>query len=380
VVFDLNGTLTLGEPKARWNPKSDKSIMRYVRALEKRSTHPVARAIVDSMSLESKSEKPINLSEVKKFRYGIKATINGEDIIIGNKNMLRKNGITKIDKPFANPEKGEIYIVKGNKVLGQIAIEDPLRHNAKETIDALRKMGKEVYVCTGADKDAAKKYIKKLGVPEKNLIANCSGIESNGLSKPKFIEYLQEKRGKKVAMIGDAGNDAVAMAKSNFGIAIKSAISDDITSKNAGAIVPNSIFSVATAFDIANKSKRTIYQNLTASLSYNSTVVLIAAGLLSTIGFVLNPGLGVALMILETSLILGNTYRFKQGEVLSSKVSNDSGSRQNTTLNISKKLRIPTQDMRKACTNEIVPKQENREPLVSQVIPPPSPKHSCCHH
>ncbi len=343
VVFDLNGTLTIGKPTAKWSRKPIDRYMQYVKLLESKSDHAAAKAICKSIPGDYKSNANIKVSDIKSNRSGIKAIIDGKQFMIGNLKMLNENGIHKIKKPFSNPEKGSIYIVRGTEVVGQVAIEDPLRDDARQTVDALKKLGKEVHICTGSDIHTAKSYARKLGIPIENVQANCEGIQTKDSlnSKPNYIESLQ-KKGKKVAMVGDAANDAVAITKANFGIAIKSAISDDITKQNANAVITNSIFSVATAFDVAKNTKKVIFQNLTASLSYNSIVVLVAAGLLASIGFVLNPAIGISLMVLETSLILGNTYRLKKQEVLTANKTEALESSccnfESTTSNISRKL------------------------------------------
>lgn len=114
-------------------------------------------------------------------------------------------------------------------------------------------------------------------------------------------------------MIGDAANDANALAASDFGIAVLSQDSDEITQQHASAIIQSgTILPIANAFAISKQTVNNINQNLLISLGYNLTTVLIASGLLVTLGFVLNPAVGVALMVTQACFVLLNVYRFKE--------------------------------------------------------------------
>lgn len=114
-------------------------------------------------------------------------------------------------------------------------------------------------------------------------------------------------------MIGDASNDALAIATSDFGIAIQSHHGDKVTQDEAGAMIHGgSLLPVVSAFAIAKQSVSNIKQNLIMSIAYNLTTVLVAGGLLLSLGVMLNPGIGVALMVIQTCLILLNAYRFKR--------------------------------------------------------------------
>ena len=199
-------------------------------------------------------------------------------------------------------------------MIGCISLKDPLRSDAKLAIRELQRMGKDVRLCTGADLATAKGYAKELGIQENKIFANCIGVtqQNNHCSKIHYIEQLQAE-GKRVAMVGDAANDTVAIVKSDFGIAIKSNSGDVMTQDTADAVVDKaSLMPVVTAFAVAKETVKCIKQNLIMSLAYNTTMLLIAGGVLVAVGFALNPGIGVALMILQTSLVLLNQYRIKR--------------------------------------------------------------------
>jgi Cu2+-exporting ATPase len=233
--------------------------------------------------------------------------------------MLLANGITEINKPYDNPENGSVYIVRGTTIIGQVALTDPLREDAIATVKQLKRLGKKVHICTGADQATAEKYAALLGISKDNICANTVGAvtKPGEVSKTSYIQELKRK-GYKVAMVGDSTNDITAIAYSDLGIAVKSSIGDEITQQHAGVVIQQGLlFPIATAFDVAEKTKQNIIQNLFVSLTYNSAVTLVAAGLFVALGFTLNPAIGVALMVLESTIVLTNLYRFKHQEIVS---------------------------------------------------------------
>ena len=119
-------------------------------------------------------------------------------------------------------------------------------------------------------------------------------------------------------MVGDAANDVAAIAYADIGIGVQSTIGENVVEKHADiTLQEGNLFSIATAFDVAQKTHSNIFQNLCISLGYNSLITLVAAGALVALGFTLNPIAGVALMVVESSLVLGNLYRLKTQSVLS---------------------------------------------------------------
>ena len=119
-------------------------------------------------------------------------------------------------------------------------------------------------------------------------------------------------------MVGDAANDLTAIACSDVGIAVKSSIGDTLTEQTAGMVVQQGLlFPIAAAFDVAAKTKQNIFQNLFVSLTYNSVITLVASGLFVALNFALSPAVGVALMVVESAIVLANLYRLKHQETVS---------------------------------------------------------------
>ncbi|WP_298624652.1 cation-translocating P-type ATPase [uncultured Legionella sp.] len=322
VVFDLNGTLTQGKAAVSALQISDKKFLNHIALLEEQSEHPAAQIIksyIHAQNIVSSEPLTLDIDSIDKTHHsGIKGLINGETFLVGNKDMLMANGITEIDPPYNNPENGSVYLVRGTTVIGQIALTDPLRQDAVTTINQLKKQGKSVHICTGADRATAEQYAALLGIPKENICANTVGVASKPgeISKTSYIQQLKRK-GYKVAMVGDAANDLTAIKYAHMGIAVKSSIGDDITAQYAGIVVQQGLlFPIATAFDVAQKTKDNIYQNLFISLTYNSMITMASAGLFIAIGFAVNPVLGVALMVLESTIVLANLYSFKQQDIV----------------------------------------------------------------
>jgi Cu2+-exporting ATPase len=317
IVLDLNGTLTTGIPIVK-KSTIPKEMYSYLLAMEDKAENPIAKAICAYINKNRfATQTQFNMQMGKLHHAGINAIIDKEEFIIGNKNMMAEH---KIDTTAYDQETQSlsaehiIYFVRNKKIIGYIALEDPLREDAKPMIQQLKAMGKKIHICTGADENTARKYADALGIDDKNIRTNCTGSSPNlnDNTKTRYISELT-KKGYKVAMIGDAGNDAPAIAASHFGIAINSAASDKITKEKAGAVInQNSLWAVVNAFSIAGQTVANIKQNLAMSISYNLLAVIAFSGLLVAIGFVINPALGALLMILQTGLILMNLKRFKR--------------------------------------------------------------------
>ncbi len=323
VVFDLNGTLTQGQlniAQCHLKKGMQKKLKTFIYHLESQSQHPVAKVICDTFQSQgSITSTPVILSDVDKTHHnGIAAMVEGMPLFIGNRDFIESQQTVPIHPPYDKPENGNIYIAYGNEVVGQIAIHDPLRDDALRTVKALKKLGKEVHICTGADRITAELYGERLDIAQKHIMANMVGVSHHPYeySKQSYIEMLQ-RQGLKVAMVGDAANDAVAMTKADLGIAVYSSIGDSITQAQAGIVMQQgNLLPVAAAFDIGQQTTHNIQQNLMVSLTYNSVITLLGAGLFIGLGISLNPIVGVALMVVESSLVLGNIMLLKNQAVL----------------------------------------------------------------
>lgn len=314
VIFDLNGTLTTGNPVVSktvfFNP-AHKSLLAIVGAIEGYSDHPFAAAICAYIKT-----KPIPGLEVDRTTHnGVTAQIDNDAWVIGNKDMVLKQGVPALAlqcKDVLKPGDSVVYIVRNQQVLGYMIISDPLRPDALQTIKALKKLRKQIFICTGADKETALGYAKLLNISAQNVKAGYVGQAMNAkeTGKTALIDQL-EKKGLNVAMVGDAENDALALARC-FGIAIKSSSGSEITQHHAGAIIQSgTLLPVVSTLMIAKQTVRNIKQNLTFSLLYNVVAVALPLVLIVACSFALPPVVGVILMFAQMVFILANVARAK---------------------------------------------------------------------
>lgn len=317
VVFDLNGTLTKGIYSVLRHKVLDNTgvtqddFFKICSALEKNSSHPIGSAIYSFAQTKCKDTWDVEGLD-KSHHSGRGGLINNTNYFIGSKTLMQDKGISvdSFEKQI-DLVAGEslVFVANEKQVIGYMIICDSLRDDAKSTVNALIAMGKDVHLCTGADENTANCYAKELGI--KTVYANCCATSKLGdRSKPAYLKSLKAK-GKKIAMVGDAPNDATALIDSDLGIAIVSNNSDLATQKNAGAIIrTGKLLPIVSTFTVSSQTVSNIKQNLILSLSYNLGVVLVG-GLCVVAGFTLHPGVGVALMALQACIILLNVYRFK---------------------------------------------------------------------
>lgn len=323
VVFDQNGTLTEGESRVTGLELPEQDYVRHLALLEQEAEHGIGRAIhtylhqtyevnIDGLTLEAFDQSN---------HSGLKARIDGEDFIVGNKDMLASHGIQDFPPPFNNPENGQIYFVRNQTIIGQIQLHDKIRPDAIPMLRALEKQGKRIHMATGDYIETALAVATKLGIPHSQVYANSS---EGTRSKVEYIKSLQAK-GRKVAMVGDSANDASAIAHADLGIAVKSPTAHAITEHQAGIVLQQGeLFPIAQTFEIASSAKQTITANLGISLGYNGAITLLAAGLFIALGLTLNPVIGVALMILESTIVMCVLLAFKASE-LQTKLPDETG-------------------------------------------------------
>ena len=323
VVFDLNGTLTEGRPEVVRGEVFDDAqmgfddILNIAANLEINLSHSFAKAIWDHATQRLGAVRLLDMTVEtnQKTASGVIGSLGEDEWALGNMHLMQEQLIDILpleSSVMTNPTETVLYIAKNKKVVGYFVVNDPLRVEARETLASLRRLGKSVYICTGADQGTALRYANELDIPTEHVFADRTPLTQ---TKTDFIRDLQAQH-LKVAMIGEAGNDASPIALSDLGIAIQSKSSDVVTQDAAGIVIENgSLQPVLNTFVIARQTMRQIKQNLWFSLAYNMVSLLLAGGLLVGLGFVLNPGIGVAIMILQTCLILANAYRFNKQKV-----------------------------------------------------------------
>jgi Cu+-exporting ATPase len=340
VIFDKTGTLTKGKPEVtdiicnnnnnndvnndNKNNSSDGGggysqyeILQIASSVESRSEHPIAQAITSKAS-----EHSIPTLEVSQFNsisgHGIVALYQEKRIFVGNPYTISSSSNNnriiipqRLESEISELEaKGKtvIAVFIENKLAGLIAVADTLRDDAKHTIDEIKHMNKEIILMSGDNKRTANSIVTKLGI--KTVLAQATPeIKAQEVKKLQD----QDKKKRKVAMIGDGINDAPALTQADVGIAMGSG-TDVVMSSGHVILVKNDLHHVLSALKIGEYSFKKIKQNLTMSFVYNAITISIAAGLLYgvTHSIILTPALAALGWIISDSAVFGNSLLIRK--------------------------------------------------------------------
>ncbi len=308
VALDKTGTITSGEPKVTdiipVGDISENDLLAYAYALEKKSEHPLALAI-----LKEAEERGLQAGEVSGFQAvpgnGLTAEWNGKVLHGGNQNFISKYApITSTIKAqaeqLAEEGKTPMYFSCENELIGVIAVADVIKEDSPQAVKELQNMGIHVVMLTGDNEKTAQAIGKQAGVDE--VIA---GVLPEG--KENVIRNLKKKG--KVAMVGDGINDAPALTRADLGIAIGAGT--DIAIDAADVVLMKSRLSdVPAAIRLSRKTLKNIHENLFWAFFYNIIGIPLAAGLWYPIfGWEMNPMFGAAAMSLSSFCVVSNALR-----------------------------------------------------------------------
>ena len=308
VVLDKTGTITSGQPKVTdmvpMEGMSEKALLSLAYALEIKSEHPLAKAIL------AKAEAfHLTAEEVTDFKVfpgnGLTAIWNGLELSGGNYDFIAEKcrvseGMKAKAEALANAGKTPLYFAEGNKFLGIIAVADVIKEDSSEAILELKNMGIRVVMLTGDNARTAQAIGREAGVDE--VIA---GVLPEG--KEEVVRAL--KQSGKVAMVGDGINDAPALTRADMGIAIGAGT--DIAIDAADVVLMKSKLSdVPAAIRLSRAVLRNIHQNLFWAFFYNIIGIPLAAGLwIPIFNWELNPMFGAAAMSLSSFCVVSNALR-----------------------------------------------------------------------
>ena len=307
VALDKTGTITSGEPKVTdiipAEGVSEDELMRLALALEQKSEHPLARAI-----MQRGEELGMKAPEVSSFEAlpgnGVIASMGGKELATGNHKFIITKAAVTDDmraKAEALAEQGKtpLYFAEGGALAGIIAVADVIKEDSPRAVQELRNMGIRVVMLTGDNERTAKAIGAQAGVDE--VIA---GVLPDG--KESVIRKLM-KQGK-VAMVGDGINDAPALTRADIGIAIGAGT--DVAIDAADVVLMKSQLSdVPAAIRMSRATLRNIHENLFWAFFYNTIGIPIAAGCFVWAGLTLNPMLGAAAMSLSSFCVVSNALR-----------------------------------------------------------------------
>ena len=308
VVLDKTGTITRGEPKVTdlimAEGVSEAELLETAYALEARSEHPLAGAVVAMAE-----EKKLKVCDVQDFMIlpgnGLTAVNNGDQLIGGSLTFLSDrigvpDDVKTVAHRLAEEGKTPLLFARGKKILGVIAVADVIKEDSPEAIHQLQNMGIEVVMLTGDNERTATAVGKQAGVDQ--VIA---GVLPDG----KEAEIRRLRRKGKVAMVGDGINDAPALTRADIGIAIGAGT--DVAIDAADVVLMNSKLSdVPAAIRLSRATLKNIHENLFWAFIYNIIGIPLAAGVwIPLFGWQLNPMFGAAAMSLSSFCVVTNALR-----------------------------------------------------------------------
>ena len=306
VLFDKTGTLTKGEPAvagvavAEGFDGDEEALLALAGAVEADSEHPLARAIVAA------GEKG-GVSAADNFRSltgrGVEAEVDGSAVAVGGPSLLRERGLEGpadlVEAVDGWKARGAtvLHVVRDGSIAGALALEDEVRPESREAVEALHEQGIRVVMITGDARQVAEAVAADLGIDE--VFAEVLPED-----KDKAVAQLQE-RGERVAMVGDGVNDAPALARADVGIAIGAGT--DVAIESAGVVLaqsdPRAVLSVVK---LSKAGYRKMLQNLFWAAGYNVVAIPLAVGVLAPVGILLSPAIGAVLMSLSTIVVALN--------------------------------------------------------------------------
>ena len=307
VALDKTGTITSGEPKVTdilpAEGVSAEELLRLANTLERKSEHPLAKAI-----LEYAKEQNVSAEEVADFQAlpgnGLTATLDGKALCGGNDTFI---GTTAPVSPemkaqaaaLAEAGKTPLWFSYDGRLLGVVAVADVIKEDSPQAVRELQNMGIRVVMITGDNERTAKAIGAQAGVDQ--VIA---GVLPDG--KEREIRKLKTEG--KVAMVGDGINDAPALTRADIGVAIGAGT--DVAIDAADVVLMKSRLSdVPAAIRLSRATLRNIYENLFWAFFYNTIGIPLAAGVFIPLGLTLNPMFGAAAMSLSSFCVVSNALR-----------------------------------------------------------------------
>ena len=330
VVLDKTGTLTRGKPELTdvitTNGLPEDELLRLVASAERGSEHPLGEAIV-----EGARGRGIGLTEAGRFEAvagrGIKAHVDGREVLAGNTALLEVEGITgdglvREGEVLSASGKTPMFVAVDGEPAGLVAVADTIKDESHGAVERLHGMGLKVAMLTGDNRRTAEAIARELGIDQ--VLAEVLPEDKVG-----EVKKLQAE-GEVVAMVGDGINDAPALAKADVGVAIGTGT--DVAMEAADlTLISGDVRGVARAIKLSKATIRNIKQNLFWAFAYNVALIPVAAGILypffsggtvpqvlqpvlGEYGF-LNPILAAAAMALSSVTVLGNALRLRRARI-----------------------------------------------------------------
>jgi len=320
IVLDKTGTITQGKPAVvevvAAEGEDANEVLRLAASLETASEHPLATAIV-----EAARERSLELADAEDFYAtggrGAEAVVDGRLLFVGNGAFMEEQELamdpaapspaaplSAVAEAMAGRAQTPVFVGSDGRVLGVIAIADPVKATSASAIRRLKAMGLEVVMLTGDHRATAEAIGREVGVDR---------IVAEVLPKGK-VEEIERLRagGRRVGMVGDGLNDAPALATADIGIAIGTGTDVALEASDV-TLMRGDLNGVPDAIDLSRKTMRVIKQNLFWAFIYNIIGIPIAAGVLYPVwGILLSPVVGSAAMAFSSLTVVSNSLRLKR--------------------------------------------------------------------
>jgi Cu2+-exporting ATPase len=310
VLFDKTGTLTAARhvvTDVAATDGDDDALLRLAAAVEGDSEHPLAKAIVTAA--RRSGEVPGAGDFRSMTGRGVEAAVQGERVAVGGPSLIRERSIQVPQelqaktKSWSDRGAAVLYVLRGQQMQGALALEDEVRPESRQAVDALHDLGLEVAMITGDARQVAEAVGKELGIDE--VFAEVLPED-----KDTAVADLQ-RRGRAVAMVGDGVNDAPALARADVGIAIGAGT--DVAIESAGVVLASDDpRAVVDVIRLSKASYRKMVQNLVWATGYNAFAIPVAAGVLAWAGITLAPAVAAVLMSLSTIVVALNAQLLRR--------------------------------------------------------------------
>lgn len=295
VVFDKTGTLTKGEFKVAEinsaNGFKEEDILKYAAYAEANSTHPIAKSILEAYNNRIQQSE---ISEVKEISgHGIKAKINGNEVLIGNDKLLHKENI---EHDLCEIEGTVVHVAVNKKYAGYIVISDSLKDEAVDAINELNKLKVKTVMFTGDNKSSAEVIAKKLSIKEfySELLP-----ENKVEHLERLLSTMQEG---KVAFVGDGINDAPVLARADVGIAMGALGSDAAVETADVVLMTDSPMQVVHSIEVAKRTRKIVWQNISFALGVKIFFILLGAFGIATMWEAVFGDMGVAIIAILNAM------------------------------------------------------------------------------
>lgn len=315
VVLDKTGTVTKGAPSvtdiySAAESVDEKQLLSLAVALEARSEHPLATAIVK----EASDRGIVDYLQVESFEalpgHGVRGIINGQEICGANSSYMIEKGYMTAElqaacEKYSQEGKTPLLFSQEGNIIGIVAVADVIKENSARAVMELKEMGLRVIMLTGDNYNTAQVIAKQAAIDE---------VISDVLPWDKEAVVMKLKQSGRLAMVGDGINDAPALTAADIGIAI-GAGSDIAIDSSSVVLMKSDLMDVVAAIKLSKKTLRNIHQNLFWAFIYNCIGIPLAAGAFVAFGLTLNPMFGAAAMSLSSVCVVSNALRLNFAKI-----------------------------------------------------------------